>query len=143
MPRDASGSIVALDVGAARIGVAIASSTAKIARPLVTLANDDSIFSSLRVLFERERVTALCVGLPRGLDGQHTAQTAVAEAFAAELTKRLAVPVYLQDEAVTSKQAEAELQARGKPYAKGEIDALAATYILEDFIHDHPEVLHT
>jgi RNase H-fold protein (predicted Holliday junction resolvase) len=36
---------------------------------------------------------------------------------------------------VTSKQAEAELSSRGKPYSKADIDALAATYILDDFLH--------
>jgi RNase H-fold protein (predicted Holliday junction resolvase) len=45
----------------------------------------------------------------------------------------------MQDEAVTSKRAEAELEARGKPYQRGDIDALAATYILEDFLAGHRE----
>jgi RNase H-fold protein (predicted Holliday junction resolvase) len=42
----------------------------------------------------------------------------------------------MQDEAATSRQAESELQARGKPYSKEDIDALSATYILEDFISE-------
>ena len=74
------------------------------------------------------------VGLPRGLDGQRTAQTEEVEAFARGLGERFGLPVHMQDEAVTSKQAEAELEARGKPYGKGDIDALAATYILQDWL---------
>jgi len=34
-------------------------------------------------------------------------------------------------------QAEAELKKRGKPYVKADIDALAATYILEDYIREN------
>ena len=63
----------------------------------------------------------------------------------AEFTKQLKqsfnLPVYFQDEAVTSKQAEAELQARGKHYEKSDIDALAATYILEDWLGEHKEIV--
>jgi len=74
------------------------------------------------------------VGLPRGMQGQHTAQTAEAEAFAKSLRAQSGLPVHMQDEAVTSKQAEDELKGRGKPYGKGDIDALAATYILQDWL---------
>jgi RNase H-fold protein (predicted Holliday junction resolvase) len=42
--------------------------------------------------------------------------------------------VVFQDEALTSRKAESELNKRGKPYAKGDVDALAATYILEDYL---------
>ncbi len=45
----------------------------------------------------------------------------------------------MQDEAVTSKHAEAELESRGKPYERGDIDALAATYILQDWLAENPE----
>jgi RNase H-fold protein (predicted Holliday junction resolvase) len=51
------------------------------------------------------------------------------------LEKNIDIPVYRQDEAVTSLQATAELSSRGKPYSKAAIDALAATYILDDFLH--------
>jgi RNase H-fold protein (predicted Holliday junction resolvase) len=38
---------------------------------------------------------------------------------------------------LTSKLAETELEKRGKPYKKSDIDALAATYILDDYISAH------
>jgi putative transcription antitermination factor YqgF len=75
------------------------------------------------------------------LDGQHTSQTVAVEEFKAELERTLSVPVYWQDEALTSRLAEDELKARGRPYKKADIDALSATYILEDFLRDHPEVV--
>jgi putative Holliday junction resolvase len=131
---------MALDVGERRIGVGVASLQARLAQPLTTLDNGDGILAELEKLVAEHEVSALVVGLPRGLSGQRTSQTAYAEAFAKKIETRLGLPLYWQDEAVTSKKAEAELRARGKPYSKGDVDALAATYILEDFLNDHPEV---
>ncbi|HKR81570.1 MAG TPA: Holliday junction resolvase RuvX [Candidatus Saccharimonadales bacterium] len=139
--QDSSSSVMSLDVGGSRIGVALANVVARIASPLTTLDALQTTWVDIARLVEQHRVVALCVGLPRGLDGQETDQTRTVRAFADELQKKIYVHVYLQDEAVTSRQAEAELQARGKPYVKGDIDALAATYILEDFLRDHPEAL--
>lgn len=130
---------MALDVGGRRIGVALANSMARIPSPLTTLDAPMTTAQSIQNLIEQHTVVALCVGLPRGLDGQETDQTRAIRAFVEDLKRTVTIPVYLQDEAVTSRQAEAELQARGKPYVKGDIDALAATYILEDFLRDHSE----
>lgn len=126
--------ILALDVGSVRIGVARASSLVRLPEPLVTLTNDAHTVEHLRQLVIEHDAKELVVGLPRGLDGQETAQTAAIREFVADLSHELAIPIMLQDEAVTSRKAEEELIARGKPYAKGDIDALAATYILEDYL---------
>lgn len=127
-------------MGEQRVGVAVASLAARLPRPLVTLKRDDIFFKELQRIIKTENAEALAVGLPRSLDGQHTAQTRAVEAFASELHDHFELPIHFQDEAVTSKQAEAELEARGKPYARGDIDALAATYILEDFLAGHREL---
>jgi putative Holliday junction resolvase len=137
---DSNGTILALDVGGRRIGVAAADVIARIAHPLVTIENDDQTVAKLKQLVDEEQVVGLVVGLPRNLNGNETAQTKEVQDFIASLRKYVDMPVYWQDEAVTSRQAEAELVERGKPYAKGDIDALAATYILEDFLRDNPEV---
>lgn len=132
--------IVALDVGEKRVGVATANVVARIAHPLTTLARNEQSVREIADLVREHDAAALVVGLPRGLDGQDTAQTAATRAFGEELAAICTVPIHWQDEAVTSHKAEAELVARRKPYAKEEIDALAATYILEDFLQEHPEV---
>jgi putative Holliday junction resolvase len=128
-----------LDVGSQRVGIAVASLAARLPRPLTTLRQDASFWQSLKEIIETEDAGTLVIGLPRGLDGQSTAQTAAIETFAADLRQHVDLPIHYQDEAVTSKQAEAELEARGKPYQRGDIDALAATYILEDFLAGHQE----
>lgn len=126
--------VLALDVGDRRIGVAVASLIARLPRPLTTLERSDGFLAELQRIIESEAIGAVVVGLPRGLEGQSTEQTARTETFIAQLKEAIDAPVYTQDEALTSKKAEAELDARGTPYSRGDIDALAATYILEDFL---------
>lgn len=130
--------LIALDVGAARIGVASANNIARIASPLVTVRHDANVMNELRSILDAESASALVIGLPRGLNGQETAQTQVVRDFVAGLQKHIDLPLFFQDEALTSRKAEDELQSRGKPYEKGDIDALAATYILEDYLQEHP-----
>ncbi len=133
-------SVLALDIGDKRVGIAVASLAAGLPRPLMTLDREDSnFFQTLQALITSENVSTIVVGYPRNLAGQTTGQTTSSEAFAEELGKHTNLPIHFQDEAVTSKQAEAELEARHKPYKRGDIDALAATYILEDYLSQAPE----
>ena len=129
-----SQSIVALDVGAKRIGVASANAVARIAHPLTTLDHGEHIMSDIQRLVANEQAAMVVVGLPRGLSGQETDQTRTIQSFGARLEEHLSVPLHWQDEAVTSAQAEAELEKRGKPYTKGDIDAQAAAIILQDYL---------
>lgn len=131
-------SIMALDVGQRRIGIAVASFAARLPRPLLTLEQSTNTLQALSDLMVREDVRQLVVGLPRGLNGQETEQTAIVRQFVAQLRQHITLPIHFQDEAVTSVSAESELQNRHKPYNKGAIDALAATIILQDFLREHP-----
>jgi putative Holliday junction resolvase len=128
--------VLALDYGNARIGVAIASTIARLPRPLTTLANSPEVFDAIVQLVGQEDVGLVVVGLPRTLDGGYSEQTHAAEAFGKQLAGRLGVPVEMADETLTSVDAEAEL--KGKPHSKGAVDALAATYILERYLSEHP-----
>lgn len=133
------GSILALDIGERRIGVALANSFSRLPRPLTTLEVSNSIMDQLQNLLSTYQVTNLVIGLPRNLNGQETDQTRLVRQFAAKLAKLTTIPLSWQDEAVTSVQAEAELKSRGKAYHKQDIDALAATYILEDYLASNSE----
>jgi putative Holliday junction resolvase len=129
-----SSSILALDVGHKRIGVAIADAIARLPRPLTTIEVDENVLKKIADLAAENNANELVVGLPRGMEGQSTEQTKYSEDFVRRLKQKTGLLVHMQDEAVTSAQAEEELRQRGKPYVKGDIDALAATYILEDFL---------
>lgn len=128
--------ILALDVGEARIGLAVARSDTRLPAPLTTLPNDEQFFDALKQLVQENGVAQLVVGWPRGLDGQETDQTRFVARFIDSLHQHLSLPVARQDEALTSRQAEAELKARAKAYTKEDIDSLSAVYILEDFLQE-------
>jgi putative Holliday junction resolvase len=135
----ANNSYIALDVGDVRIGVAVANAEVRFPRPLMTLLNDDNLWPNLEALLKDNDVIGIVVGLPRNLRGDATDQTRKVEAFVEILKTHTTLPISFQDEATTSVKAEAELRARGKPYEKADIDALAATYILEDYLVTAPE----
>lgn len=125
--------ILALDVGEKRIGVARGVASIGLASPLTTLINDDTITTRLADLCQQEQAELLVIGRPRNSQGQTTQQTAYTEQFVATLQPQINLPVVWQDESLTSVKAEQELTDRGRPFAKAEVDALAATYILEDY----------
>ncbi len=124
--------ILALDYGEKRVGVAIAHTIARMPRPLTTLDNGHTLLDDVRKLVDQERAGIVLVGLPRGMDGGYTAQTRAAEAFAKRLQAELSVPVQLSDETLTSVDAESRLA--GRKHTKADIDALAATVILERYL---------
>lgn len=128
------GTILALDVGAARVGLALASRAARLAAPYKTIANTPDSIEQLRAICKQEDVKEIVIGLPRGMSGQETAQTAAVREYGAQVAAALPVSVAWQDETLTSVKAEDELTRRGRPYRKEDIDALAATYILEDYL---------
>jgi putative Holliday junction resolvase len=135
MAADDDGTILALDVGAVRIGLALASNAARLASPYTTLQNTGDALAKLSDICTKEHVVELVIGLPRGMSGQDTAQTAAVQVFGEQVEGATGLPVHWQDETLTSVKAEDELRQRSKPYRKEDIDALAATYILEDYLH--------
>ena len=128
--------IIALDVGEKRVGVAMTNTLARLPRPHATLVRDERFWDELEKLIHTEEIQEIVVGLPRNLEGNETAQTVATRKFIAVLEDRFELPVQTQDEGLTSRQAEKELQNRGKGFEKADIDALAAAYILEDYLKE-------
>lgn len=129
------GSILALDVGTKRIGVAAADTTVPIALPIATIDVDGSEVEKLTTLARERGVSTIVVGYPRNQSGEATDQTGLVEAFAEQL--KPVMNIVFQDESLTSVMAEDRLKASGKPYEKGDIDAMAATIILQDYLEMH------
>ncbi|MFO0920088.1 MAG: Holliday junction resolvase RuvX [Candidatus Saccharimonadales bacterium] len=125
--------IIALDIGRRRIGVALANSLNGFPSPLMTLENNENFIRSLEELIEKESVSEIVVGLPISLSGNETEQTKYTRQLSEKIAKSTELPVHFQDEAMTSKKAEQELIKSKKSRQYG-IDALAATYILEDYL---------
>lgn len=125
--------LLALDVGEKRIGVAVADSSVRIAIAYDTIDVDGSEIEQIARLVVAEDIDTVVIGYPRNQQGEPTAQTAYAEAFAEKL-QTIAPRLVFQDESLTSVKAEELLKRQKKPYAKGDIDALAASLILQDYL---------
>ena len=124
-----------LDVGERRIGLAKGDSIGRIAQPLRFLPVDGNEGEYLRRIVTEEGVHELVVGMPRNMSGQPTEQTGYVQQVAKKLLEPLGLPIHWQDESLTSVMAEERLLARNKPYAKGDVDAEAASIILQDFLN--------
>lgn len=127
---------LALDVGEKRIGVATAEDAVKIAVAHSTIIVDGTEIEQIRMIAAQEASDIIVVGYPRNQSGEATKQTDYVESFAEKL-QTLGLPIEFQDESVTSVQAESILKAQGQPYEKGDIDAVAATLILQDYLEQH------
>ena len=113
-----------------------------IAQPFMTIDNDAKVNETIASLIRDNNVTKLVVGNPRNMQGNDTKQTRYVEGFVENLKSNINVPVFMQDEALTSVKAEEELKDRKTAYEKGDIDSLAATYILQDYIEENVRVQH-
>lgn len=136
--------IVGLDIGERRIGVAVSDLTGTLARPAAVLhpagldidALDLVATEIARLAAEEDGVGAIVVGLPRRLDGTPTEMTPRVEQFARQLESKTALPVTLQDERLSSREAESRLALTDKDWRsrKARLDAAAAAVILQDYL---------
>lgn len=125
--------ILAIDVGEKRIGVAVGDTQIKIAIPYDTIEVDGTEILQLRKLAALEKVDTIVVGYPRNQSGEDTQQTRYVQEFAENL-QPIDVAIEFQDESLTSVQAEERLRATKKPYVRGDIDKVAASIILQDYL---------
>lgn len=142
--------IVGLDVGQRRIGVAVSDASGTLARPVgvvqakaLDAGSVDRVADEIaRLAAEDDAIERIVIGLPRRLDGTPNDMTAPVEQFAARLHLRTQLPVVLQDERLSSVEAESLLALRERDWRvrKQKIDAAAAAIILQDYLdtQSHP-----
>jgi putative Holliday junction resolvase len=136
-----------IDLGQRRIGLAISDATATLARPLKTIergASDeqaaDALYTAIQAtnaeLGGDDTIGCVVVGLPTRLDGSASDQTARVRKMVALLATRVAVPIVLQDERLSSHEAEERLSFREKDWRKrkARLDAASAAVILQDYL---------
>lgn len=129
--------ILGLDVGEKRIGVAKADSDTRIAVPLTTIEVNGNEWQEIARLTSIHNTSFFVIGMPRSNEGNQTQQSLYVRNFAKTLIEKLpGAKIRFQDESLTSVEAEDRLKARGKAYAKAEIDAEAASIILQDFLEN-------
>ena len=125
--------LLGLDIGAARIGVAVADTTVRIAIPQDHIDVDGTEITAIAELVIAGEIGTIVIGYPRNQSGEVTAQTAAIESFAKQL-EDIDADIVFQDESLTSVLAEQRLASRRKSYGKGEIDSEAAAIILQDYM---------
>ena len=134
----AAGRIVALDPGTKRIGVAICDELRFTTRPLVVITRSSwkKLLDRIKNIIAEFDVTALVIGLPLESDGAESAMSAEARDMARKFSLSLDIPVYLQDERITSYEAKSRLWSEGKSIkqTRESVDAVAAAIILGDFL---------
>jgi putative Holliday junction resolvase len=151
--------LMALDVGEARIGVAISDATGFLASPYTTLhvtRDEAQTWKAIQRLIDETEAEGLVIGLPISLDGEIHSQAKRVQAFAGLLKQHITLPITFWDERLSTVEAERLLAERkeieqrkshrvggGKPpgrtkrkHRKHEVDALAATVILQEYL-DH------
>ena len=103
--------LLGLDVGARRIGVAVADPVSGVVRPLTTINRSDPAgeATTLRRLATEQAATELIVGLPLRADGSEGEQAHVTRDWAAGVAPLVGLPLGWRDERHTSQQAEANI----------------------------------
>jgi putative Holliday junction resolvase len=140
--------VLGIDYGARRIGLALSDATGTLAspwraieRPPTDAAMLDRLVKEIATLAsESDGLAAVVIGWPRRLDGSPTSETATVERLARSLADRVRVPVALQDERLSSHEAESRLATRDRDWRsrKKKLDAAAAAVILQDYLdHQH------
>ncbi len=121
----ATRSILGIDYGRARIGLAIAEVDSALPRPLATLkrVNRNEDMRRLRQLVREHGVGQIVVGLPLRLDGTRGEIAEEATRFAARVRKQLNLPVTMVDERLTSWEAERLLEEQGGHFLRRPLPA--------------------
>lgn len=128
---------MAIDYGRSRVGIALSDPLLTIARPLLTLANDNEhLCNEISKIIELQNVVKIVVGLPLSMNGEDSAFTLEVREFASKLEKKLQIKVILWDERLSSDEARNILRNSGYSLAqsKKKVDQLAATLILQDYL---------
>jgi putative holliday junction resolvase len=135
-----SGRVLALDVGARRTGLALSDPTGTLATPFGVITSRTPLREIVgtieRLRHESDGLAAVVVGRPVRLDGTPDEQTSRVDALVSALRNRAGLPVLLQDERLTSVEAESRLAEQEKDWRarKAKLDAAAAAVILQEYL---------
>lgn len=135
---DATGRVLALDLGEARVGLALSDPFGWTAQPRGFLSRrpEAKLLLALSALAAEEGVVRVVIGHPLHMSGARGEGAVAAEAFANRLEERMGLPVVLWDERWTTVAAERALtegEVRGRR-RREKVDALAAAILLQSYL---------
>lgn len=128
-----------LDLGTKTLGLAISDPLGIIATSYKILRHDedyDSLLPMLKEEIEKNHIEALVLGFPKNMNNSVGERGEIALAFKEKLEDQFKLPVYMQDERLTTRQAESLLISNdtSRKKRKKVIDSLAATIILQSYL---------
>lgn len=133
-----------VDLGEARVGIAVADRLGMLAHPRETIrrvvakgaAADKAVLARISEIARAENVRVIVLGLPRNMDGTEGPAAAKARAFAEGLRTATSCEVRLLDERLTTVAAQKALHASGRNVKQGRavIDQVAAQMILQTYL---------
>ena len=127
---------LAIDYGDKRTGLAMCDPGETIASPLCVVQGQSETLQAILTVVKEEGVEGIVVGLPLNMDDSEGEQAKRVRAFARDLSQHLVIPIYFQDERLSSFTAEnmlADLNLT-RSQKKRVMDAVAAAQILEAFL---------
>jgi putative Holliday junction resolvase len=138
-PAGLAGRILAVDFGLKRAGLAISDPMQIIATGLETVPykSRQVLVQRLVAIIRENEVVRLVIGLPRNMDGSEGAMAKLARSLMRDLEARISIPIVAWDERLSSLQAERALREMGissRATKRGEVDRLAAVFILQSYL---------
>lgn len=134
--------VIAIDLGARRIGVAVTDGLGITAQPHATIPRrgGQRDLEAIAAVVRAQDAGRVVLGLPLGPDGERGRAAQSVEAFAARLRAVLDVPVDLIDESFSTVEAEEVLLAADLSRARRRevVDKVAAAVILRRWLDAHP-----
>ena len=127
--------ILSIDIGKKRIGLAI-NLTDFLAKEYDTIAYDGDSIKKILHIIKKENIQKIVVGLPINMDGSEGEMAKFVRDFSEKLEKLSDLPLDLEDERLTSSEAERQLRESGANIdeIKKRVDAYSAKLILEQYI---------
>ena len=130
---------LAIDYGTKRTGLAICDPTETIVSPLAVVQSKKGLLKQISEFIKTENIEAIVLGLPLNMDDSQGPQAKLVLKFSEQLKNGLHIPVYLQDERLSSFAAEDKLSSANLTGSKvaERLDAIAAAEILNDFLEQN------
>ena len=130
--------VLGLDVGDARIGLALSDPLGIIASPL-TIISRQNIEADIQAIIDvitKNNIGRIIVGLPFSMDGTLGVQAEKVRGFADELSRRTDIPLEYRDERLSTVVAKRIVQQIRKTSRGTRYDAAAAALILQSYLDD-------
>lgn len=128
-----------LDLGSRTLGIAVSDATGLIASSYKTIRHEeeyDRLLEEVKTLVDELKIGAIVLGFPKNMNNTIGPKGELSLEFKEKLEKIVSVPIYLQDERLTTKSA-TDMLIMGNVSRKNRkkvVDSVAATIILQSYL---------